>query len=200
MKRLYLMITITNRVVGSGRFVDFYRAFGAPVVFTALGRGTASDDVLSYLGLEATEKAVLFSVVTPACKETLVKELVSTMHLTAPGSGIAVCLPLSSIGGKSAMNYLTSGDPSKAPEIDIEEDHTMKEAAYQLIVAIANQGLVKVHSGYPGQARNRPNRPDLTTMFRPHTSHFSSVTSSGTFRYTPSMSFSTWRRLPSKPP
>ena len=28
MKRLYLMITITNRVVGSGRFVDFYRAFG----------------------------------------------------------------------------------------------------------------------------------------------------------------------------
>ena len=84
MKRLYLMITITNRVVGSGRFVDFYRAFGAPVVFTALGRGTASDDVLSYLGLEATEKAVLFSVVTPACKETLVKELVSTMHLTAP--------------------------------------------------------------------------------------------------------------------
>ena len=33
--RLYLMITITNRVVGSGRFVDFYRAFGAPVVFTA---------------------------------------------------------------------------------------------------------------------------------------------------------------------
>ena len=137
MKRLYLMITITNRVVGSGRFVDFYRAFGAPVVFTALGRGTASDDVLSYLGLEATEKAVLFSVVTPSCKETLVKELVSTMHLTAPGSGIAVCLPLSSIGGKSAMNYLTSGDPSKAPEIDIEEDESMKEAAYQLIVAIA---------------------------------------------------------------
>ena len=87
MKRLYLMITITNRVVGSGRFVDFYRAFGAPVVFTALGRGTASDDVLSYLGLEATEKAVLFSVVTPACKDTLVKELVSTMHLSAPGSG-----------------------------------------------------------------------------------------------------------------
>ena len=45
MKRLYLMITITNRVMGSKRFVDFYRAFGAPVVFTALGRGTASDEV-----------------------------------------------------------------------------------------------------------------------------------------------------------
>ena len=89
MKRLYLMITITNRVMGSKRFVDFYRAFGAPVVFTALGRGTASDEVLSYLGLEATEKSVMLSVVTPACKEVLMKELVSTMHLTNPGTGIA---------------------------------------------------------------------------------------------------------------
>ena len=97
MKRLYLMITITNRVMGSKRFVDFYRAFGAPVVFTALGRGTASDEVLSYLGLEATEKSVMLSVVTPACKEVLMKELVSTMHLTNPGTGIAMCLPLSSI-------------------------------------------------------------------------------------------------------
>lgn len=85
MKRLYLMITITNRVDGlRTNLWIFYRAFGAPGVFTALGRGTASDDVLSYLGLEATEKAVLFSVVTPACKDTLLKELVSTMHLSAP--------------------------------------------------------------------------------------------------------------------
>ena len=28
MKRLYLMITITNRVMGSKRFVDFYREIG----------------------------------------------------------------------------------------------------------------------------------------------------------------------------
>ena len=49
--RLYYIITITNRVMGSKHFLDFYRAFGAPVVFSALGRGTASDDMLSYLGL-----------------------------------------------------------------------------------------------------------------------------------------------------
>ena len=75
-----------------------------------------------------------------AILETYVVADTIILNLNNPGSGIAVCLPLSSIGGKSAMNYLTSGDPSKAPEIDIEEDHTMKEAAYQLIVAIANQG------------------------------------------------------------
>ena len=77
MKRLYLMITITNRVVGSGRFVDFYRAFGAPVVFTALGRGTATTEILDCLGLEAPslpdferdaelEKRVLDEILSPA--------------------------------------------------------------------------------------------------------------------------------------
>ena len=78
--RLYYIITITNRVMGSKHFLDFYRAFGAPVVFSALGRGTASDDILSYLGLEATEKSVMLSVVTPACKEVLMKELVDRLR------------------------------------------------------------------------------------------------------------------------
>ena len=147
MKRLYLMITITNRVMGSKRFVDFYRAFGAPVVFTALGRGTASDEVLSYLGLEATEKSVMLSVVTPACKEVLMKELVSTMHLTNPGTGIAMCLPLSSIGGRTAMNYLITGNPEAEPDVEVKEDESMKDAAYQLIVSIANQGYTDTVMG-----------------------------------------------------
>ena len=45
MKRLYLMITITNRVA-SRRFVEFYQRFGASQILSALGRGTASDDTL----------------------------------------------------------------------------------------------------------------------------------------------------------
>ena len=135
MKRLYLMITITNRVIGSRRFVDFYRAFGAPVVFTALGRGTASDEVLSYLGLEATEKSVMLSVVTPACKEVLMKELVTTMHLTNPGTGIAMCLPLSSIGGRRALMFLTQHQP-----LTLKEESTLKDTRYELLLVIANQG------------------------------------------------------------
>ena len=142
MKRLYLMITITNRVMGSKRFVDFYRAFGAPVVFTALGRGTASDEVLSYLGLEATEKSVMLSVVTPTCKEVLMKELVTTMHLTNPGTGIAMCLPLSSIGGKRALMFLTEHQP-----LTWKEEGTLKETKHELIVAIANQGYTDTVMG-----------------------------------------------------
>lgn len=138
--RLYLMITITNRVMGATHFLDFYRAFGAPVVFTALGRGTASNDVLSYLGLEATEKSVMFSVVTPAVKEVLMRELVDTMRIDRPGSGIAVCLHLSSVGGRTALNYLISGKSDAQPDMTVKEEEQMNENAYQLIVAITNTG------------------------------------------------------------
>ena len=119
--RLYLMITITSRVMGATHFLDFYRAFGAPVVFTALGRGTASNDVLSTLGLEATEKSVMFSVVTPKVKDVLMRELVDTMRIDRPGSGIAVCLHLSSVGGMSAMNYLISGGADVQPDLTVKE-------------------------------------------------------------------------------
>ena len=136
--RLYLMITITNRVMGATHFLDFYRAFGAPVVFTALGRGTASNDVLSYLGLEATEKSVMFSVVTPAVKEMLMRELVDTMRIDRPGSGIAACMHLSSVGGRTALDYLISGKPDAQPDMSVKEEDLMNESGYQLIVAITN--------------------------------------------------------------
>lgn len=139
-KRLYYIITITNRVMGSKHFLDFYRAFGAPVVFSALGRGTASDDVLSYLGLEATEKSVLFSVVTPQIKDVLMWELVDTMHIDRPGSGIAVCLHLSSVGGRSAMQYLISGGTDVEPDLTVKEEERMSNSGYELVVAIANGG------------------------------------------------------------
>ena len=138
--RLYYIITITNRVMGSKHFLDFYRAFGAPVVFSALGRGTASDDVLSYLGLEATEKSVLFSVVTPQVKDVLMRELVDTMHIDRPGSGIAACMHLSSVGGRTALDYLISGKPDAQPDMSVKEEDLMNESGYQLIVAITNTG------------------------------------------------------------
>ena len=138
--RLYLMITITNRVMGATHFLDFYRAFGAPVVFTALGRGTASNDILNTLGLEATEKSVMFSVVTPAVKDVLMRELVDTMRIDRPGSGIAVCLHLSSVGGRTALNYLISGKSDAQPDMSVKEEELMNDSPYQLIVAITNTG------------------------------------------------------------
>ena len=96
--------------------------------------------MLSYLGLEATEKSVLFSVVTPQIKDVLMRELVDTMHIDRPGSGIAVCLHLSSVGGRSAMQYLISGGTDVEPDLTVKEEERMSNSGYELVVAIANGG------------------------------------------------------------
>ena len=62
------------------------------------------------------------------------------------------------------------------------------------------RGMVKSHSGQPGQARNRPKRPDLMTRFRPHWGQISSDTSSGTLMRSPSSSCSAFFSSASKPP
>ena len=157
MKRLYLMITITNRVA-SRRFVEFYQRFGASQILSALGRGTASDDTLSMLGLEATEKAALFSIVTPEKRDFLFDRLVDTMQITTPGNGIALSLPLSSIGGVTALRYLTAGQISGDPLESIEKEAVpmQQNPDYTLIVAIANRGYTDLvmdaarEAGAPG--------------------------------------------------
>ena len=159
MKRLYLMITITNRVA-SRRFVEFYQRFGASQILSALGRGTASDDTLSMLGLEATEKAALFSIVTPEKRDFLFDRLLDTMQITTPGNGIALSLPLSSIGGVTALRYLTAGqiarDGDPLESIEKEAVPMQQNPDYTLIVAIANRGYTDLvmdaarEAGAPG--------------------------------------------------
>ena len=56
-----LMITITDRSRGE-EFANWYQKQGIPLVMTTLGNGTATTEILNLLGLEATEKAVLFCV------------------------------------------------------------------------------------------------------------------------------------------
>ena len=60
---LYWMITITDRNQ-SQKFLSFYKTYGVEVVLSTLGKGTAASEILNDFGLEATQKAVLFSVVT----------------------------------------------------------------------------------------------------------------------------------------
>ena len=82
----------------------------------------------------------MFSVVTPAVKDVLMRELVDTMRIDRPGSGIAVCLHLSSVGGRTALNYLISGKSDAQPDMSVKEEELMNDSPYQLIVAITNTG------------------------------------------------------------
>lgn len=138
MSKLCLMTTIINRNQRK-KYVNLYQEENLQVMFSTLGAGTASGDVLDYLGLEATEKAVVFTVLEEESWIKTKKNLRQKLQIDAPGEGIAFIIPLSSIGGKKALQFLTSGQ-----EFQKEEESALKDTVYELIIVIANQGYIEL--------------------------------------------------------
>ena len=60
--------------------------------------------------LEALQ-AVLLAVVTAESWKKIQKDLRRKMQIDVPGTGIAFIVPLSSIGGKRALMFLTEHQP-----------------------------------------------------------------------------------------
>lgn len=138
MSKLYLMTTIIDRNVGK-KYSNLYKDEGLQVMFITLGAGTASGDMLDYLGLENTEKMVVFSVLEKEGWKQTKKDLQQKLQIDAPGGGIAFIVPLSSIGGKRTLQFLTAGR-----EFQKEEESELKDTVHELIVVIANQGYIEL--------------------------------------------------------
>ena len=134
MGRLYAMITIVDRKVGK-KYLELYQKNEHHVSFTSLGAGTASSDILDYLGLDAAEKLVVFSVQQEESWFYIKKQLQQKLKIDAPGGGIAFIVPLSSIGGKKALQFLL-----ESRDYQKEEESALKDTVHELIIVIANQG------------------------------------------------------------
>ncbi len=134
MHELHMMVTITDRKF-TRKFTVFYEEHGLPVNLITVGAGTASSEVLDYLGLDGSEKAVMMSVVTGEKWKKIKRQLQVQMRINYPGVGIAFIIPLSSIGGKKALNYLTAGQ-----EFVKGEESSLKDTKNELLITVANQG------------------------------------------------------------
>ena len=134
MNQLYLMGIVANRSMRD-KYSEFFKEHNVHVVLTTLGMGTANSTILNYLGLEASEKAVYFAFVTKDTWKTLRIDLYTKLQIDLPGHGIAFLIPLSSIGGKKALHYLTTGQ-----EYMIEEESTLQNTEFELLITIANAG------------------------------------------------------------
>lgn len=134
---LYWMVTIIDRNQ-SRKFLSFYRNYGISVVLSTLGHGTAASNVLNYFSLEATQKAVLCAVVTDTVWNAVKKGLETIMQIDIPGTGVAFVVPVSSVGGKRQLQFITSGIPFTKGE-----ESVLKDTKYELLVVVANQGYTE---------------------------------------------------------
>ena len=138
MNELYLMIAIAPR--GSARqFLALFARHNVAVTLSTLGQGTAGSQLLDYFGLEKSEKVVTFSVVTRSSWRAVKSAMQRELRIDVPGTGIAFIVPLSSIGGKKPLAFLTEGQDFQAGE-----ESVLKDTRYELLVVIANQGYTEL--------------------------------------------------------
>lgn len=137
MNEIYMMVMITNRGIRE-KMLSFLKEYQIYVTFMTLGSGTANSAILDYLGMEATEKALYFAIVTWDTWKIFQKALYNKMKIDIAGRGIAFLIPLSSVGGKKTLQYLTAEQ-----EIIIKEESTLKNTDFELLVTIANSGHIE---------------------------------------------------------
>lgn len=87
------------------------------------------------LGLVRSEKAVGMTVVTGAGWEEAKWYLRKKMYIDVPDTGISFIIPMSSIGGKRELAFLTAGQNYRKGEESVMKDTTM-----ELLVVVSNQG------------------------------------------------------------
>lgn len=134
MNSLYVMISILGRR-RLREFLKFYEDHGVSVNLVTLGYGTARDDMLSYLGLDAEEKVAITSFVTYSTWRRLKHGLQTDMDIDLPGTGIAFIVPMSSIGGGSQLAFVVGEQ-----EFEKTEESILKNTKYELLIVVSNIG------------------------------------------------------------
>lgn len=135
-KVIHLMVTILDRGKG-GKAVNLYRAENLHFNYICLGFGTASSEILDYLGLSETEKDLVITLVPAVKIQTILEKVSTSLRLSHPGRGILFTLPLSGVSGQIPQvlckpEYFTADGGDKKVADNIQHD---------LIITILNRGF-----------------------------------------------------------
>ena len=149
MSSLFFMVTITDRR-STDAFLQLYESHGVDVSLRTVGSGTAVQETLSTLGLERTEKAVLMAVVTEETWQAARRDLRRKLRIDVPGTGIAFTVPLSSIGGKRALDV-----PHRTPDPKLEGGEHLEGYPLRAAAGHCESGLHRHHHGRRPGGRGR---------------------------------------------
>lgn len=91
-----------------------------PMSVALHGRGTAIESMRDLLGIDSTEKWIVFSVAGEEKTREYMNRLRRTLYIGVPGHGIAWAVPIKSVGGGKILAYLNDGrqDARYTPEFN----------------------------------------------------------------------------------
>ena len=131
---LKYLLLITQREYAD-KYLGFFNEHGIPRAISMLSHGTTSEPMLDYFGVEKTEKVTFGAFVRDEDRDRLVRDMYLEMNIGAAGNGIAVFIPIDSVGGESSLNYLAGDAP-----IQKKEKTDMNETKTVLIITVADRG------------------------------------------------------------
>ncbi len=141
MPGLELIIAITERKRRE-KFIEIYNDNGVAMTLLTFGRGTATSEVLDLLGLEASEKALLFSLAPRSTRKELFRRVKRELYISSPGTGIILSIPINSVASSSVLRYLTEGH--ETGENTMSTVNQQPEHDFALIVAVSNEGSTDI--------------------------------------------------------
>ena len=115
------------------KLTEICSELGLRIAVSLHGRGTSVRSMLDILGIEDNEKRVILTIANRKKTKEFIREQKRRLFIGVPGHGVAVAVPIKSIGGGKTVAFL-NGEQQIAkytPELNY---------AYELITVIANEG------------------------------------------------------------
>lgn len=138
--RIECIMTIVKR--GKGRTAaQIFRDNQVAVQMLTHGHGTATSEIMDFLGLDEPEKDIVVSMVPESRRYTLLSELTERMNLKKPGTGIAFSIVLTGI------NIAASNRIGRDKEETYIEKRGMEmhlETGMELIVTVVDAGTTDI--------------------------------------------------------
>ncbi len=106
-KKLKILVTVVNRSK-TEFYMDFLTSFEVNFQTAVLGQGTARSETLYMLGLEDSDKGVIFSVIREDKVQEAMHALEDKFHALKNGKGIAFTIPMSSVIGVAIYRFLSN--------------------------------------------------------------------------------------------
>ncbi len=140
---LKYMVAITKREYAEN-YLEFFRNHGINNVISLLCNGTASESTLSLMGLEKTEKIMFNAMVRDEDLGEIIKGLIVEMDISSAGNGVAVFVPIDSIGGSMSLKYFVGEKPLEKKE---SENMGNAESKIVMIIAVVDKGNTEIVMG-----------------------------------------------------
>lgn len=106
-KKLKILITVVNRSK-TEFYMDLLQNYEINFQTSVLAQGTAKSETLSLLGLEDSDKSVIFSVIREDNATDALHALEDKFHTVRNGKGIAFTVPMSSVIGVAIYRFLSN--------------------------------------------------------------------------------------------